>query len=158
MVPSVKIAKLTIGSTEFANKDYLSAKYTCEGENINPPITVENIPAGTKSLALIVDDPDAPDGIFDHWIIWNIRPMEMIIENTIPGTEGKNSFGKTRYHGPCPPEGNAHRYFFRVYALDTLLDVRAGADKKTLEKAMHDHILGQGEIIGMYKKTKYKNL
>lgn len=158
MATITKTAELTIGSTEFANKDYLPSKYTCEGENINPPITIENIPPGTKSLTLIIDDPDAPDGVFDHWIVWNIHPMEMIIENTSPGTEGKNSFGRTRYHGPCPPEGKAHRYFFKVYALDILLETREGADKKTVEKAMNGHILASGEIIGMYKKIKYKNL
>lgn len=158
MIRIVKTAELSIGSTEFGNKGYIPSKYTCEGENINPSITIENIPEGTKSLTLIVDDPDATDGIFVHWVIWNIRPMEMIIENTSPGTEGKNSFGKTKYHGPCPPEGHAHRYFFKLYALDTLLDVKAGADKKTVEKAMQEHIIASTEIIGMYKKTKYKNL
>src|SRR5437870_4175246 len=110
MEPNVKIAKLIISSTVFVNKGIIPSKYTCDGENVNPPITIEDIPAGTKSLALIMDDPDAPNGIFDHWIIWNIRPMEMIIENTVPGTEGKNSFGKMKYQGPCPPEGKAHRY------------------------------------------------
>ncbi len=158
MATLTKTEELTIGSTVFSNKGYIPAKYTCEGENINPSITIENIPSGTKSLALIVDDPDAADGVFDHWIIWNIHPMEMIIENTVPGTEGKNSFGKTRYQGPCPPEGRDHRYFFKVYALDILLDIKIGADKKNLEKAMQDHTLAKGEIIGMYKKTKHKNL
>jgi Raf kinase inhibitor-like YbhB/YbcL family protein len=103
-----KEALLTIGSPVFANKGFLPAKYTCDGTNINPPLTIENIPDGTKSLALIVDDPDAPAGTFDHWIVWNIRPKEMILENTTPGTEGKNSFGKKHYNGPCPPAGNAH--------------------------------------------------
>ncbi|MCE9540747.1 MAG: YbhB/YbcL family Raf kinase inhibitor-like protein [Bacteroidetes bacterium] len=158
MATLTKTEELTIGSTEFSNKGYIPTRYTCEGENINPSITIENIPSGTKSLALIVDDPDATDGIFDHWLIWNIRPMEMIIENTVPGTEGKNSFGKTRYHGPCPGEGRDHRYFFKVYALDILLDIKIGADKKTLEKAMHHHTLAKGEIIGMYKKTKHKSI
>jgi len=158
MIPLVKTAELTIGSTVFSHKGYIPVNYTCEGDNINPAITIENIPQGTKSLALIVDDPDAADGVFDHWIIWNIRPMEMIVENTSPGTEGKNSFGKTRYQGPCPAEGKDHRYFFKVYALDALLDVKTGADKKFVEKAMQDHIIGFGEIIGLYKKTKHKNL
>ena len=153
-----KTEELTIGSTAFSNKGYMPSNYTCEGENINPAITVANIPSGTKSLALIVDDPDASGGIFDHWIIWNIRPMEMIVENTAPGTVGKNSFGKTKYVGPCPDEGKDHRYFFKVYALDILLDVKAGADKKTVENSMNDHILAKGEIIGVYKRTKHKNL
>src|SRR5438874_1629007 len=140
MATLAKTALLTIGSPAFGNKDFIYEKYTCEGENISPPITIENIPPGTKSLALIVDDPDAPGGTFDHWIVWNIRPMEIIIENTIPGVQGKNSFGKVKYMGPCPPSGT-HRYFFRVFALDTLLDVKEGADKKTVEKAMKEHIL-----------------
>jgi Raf kinase inhibitor-like YbhB/YbcL family protein len=154
MKSTTKAAPLTIGSTVFVNKGFIPPKYTCEGENVNPPLTIENIPDGTKSLALIVDDPDAPKGTFDHWIIWNIRPMEMILENTVPGIEGKNSFGKMHYNGPCPPGVNAHRYFFKVYALDKILEVQAGANKKTVEKAMKEHILAQGEIIGMYRKVK----
>ena len=153
METTLKIGKLTIGSSEFANQGFIPAKYTCEGENVNPSITIENIPSGTKSLALIIDDPDGPNGTFDHWIVWNIRPKEMIIENTVPGTEGKNSFGKTKYQGPCPPEGKTHRYFFKVYALDSLINVQAGSDKKTVEKAMSKHILGEGEIIGLYQKA-----
>ena len=153
METTLKIGKLTIGSSEFANQGFIPAKYTCEGENVNPSITIENIPSGTKSLALIIDDPDAPNGTFDHWIVWNIRPKEMIIENTVPGTEGKNSFGKTKYQGPCPPEGKTHRYFFKVYALDSLINVQAGSDKKTVEKAMSKHILGEGEIIGLYQRA-----
>jgi Raf kinase inhibitor-like YbhB/YbcL family protein len=148
MTPSLKI-----GSSAFSNKEDIPQKYTCEGENINPPITIENIPSGTKSITLIIDDPDAPHGTFDHWIIWNIRPTKMIVENTAPGIEGKNSFGTTNYNGPCPPEGK-HRYFFKVYALDTLLNVNAGADKKAIEKAMEDRILAKGELVGHYKKTK----
>ena len=149
---------LKLESSAFADGASIPQKYTCEGDNINPSITVENIPSGTKSLALIVDDPDAADGVFSHWLIWNIHPMEMIIENTAPGTQGKNSFGKINYQGPCPPEGKDHRYFFKVYALDILLDLKKGSDKKTLEKAMQEHILAKGEIIGMYKKSKHKNL
>lgn len=145
---------LTIGSTAFANKDFIPAKYTCDGENVSPDITIEEIPEGTKTLALIVDDPDAPGGTFDHWLLWNVRPMEMIVENTAPGVQGKNSFGKLSYGGPCPPSGAPHRYYFKVYALDKILEVQAGADKKALEHAMKDHILAEGEIIGMYKRTK----
>jgi Raf kinase inhibitor-like YbhB/YbcL family protein len=153
MATLTKTATLTIGSTAFGHKDFIPTKFTCQGENINPAITIENIPPGTKSLTLIVDDPDAPGGTYDHWIIWNIRPMEMILENSSPGEVGKNSFGETKYNGPCPPTG-VHHYFFKVYALDTLLDVNKGADKKTVEKAMKEHILAEGELIGMYKKLK----
>jgi len=153
METQTKTLTLTIGSTAFEPKGFIPAKHTCQGENINPGITIENIPAGTKSLALIVDDPDAPGGIFDHWVIWNVRPMEMIIENTAPGVEGKNSFGTNNYKGPCPSTGT-HRYFFKVFALDSLLKVQEGADRKTVEKAMERHIVAEGVLIGMYRKTK----
>ncbi len=145
-------------SPTFSHNEAIPAKYTCDGENISPALAWADAPGNTNSFALIVDDPDAPNGTFDHWIIWNIRPMEMIIENTVPGTEGKNSFGKTRYQGPCPPEGHAHRYFFKIYALDILLKVQPGSAKKIVEKAMENHILAEGEIIGMYKKLKYKSI
>jgi Raf kinase inhibitor-like YbhB/YbcL family protein len=149
----VKTLPLNIGSPAFGNKDYIPAKYTCQGENVNPAITIENIPSETKSLVVIVDDPDAPGGIFNHWVMWNIHPMEMIKENTSPGVEGQNSFGSVSYKGPCPPEGT-HRYFFKVYALDVVLSLRPGADKKQVEKAMEEHILTRGELMGLYKKTK----
>ena len=105
MESTVQIATLTltIGSPAFTHKGSIPPKHTCDGENVNPSLTIENIPPGTKSLTLIVDDPDAPDGVFDHWVIWNIHPMEMILENTAPGVEGKNSFRRTKYQGPCPP-------------------------------------------------------
>jgi Raf kinase inhibitor-like YbhB/YbcL family protein len=155
MEKEIEIAELVIGSPSFAPKESIPGKFTCEGENINPGITIENIPPGTKSLALIVDDPDAPGGVFDHWLLWNIRPMEMIIENSVPGVEGRNSFGKTKYMGPCPPSGT-HRYFFKVFALDKLLDIKAGSDKAALEKAMERHILAKGELVGTYKKAGKK--
>ena len=145
---------LTIGSTAFTHKGSIPAKYTCDGENVNPSITIEDIPPGTKSLALIVDDPDSHDRVFDHWVIWNIHPMEMIIENSVPGTEGKNSYGRTKYQGPCPPAGRVHRYFFRIYALDTLMEIQPGSYRETLEKAMKKHILAEGEIIGLYQRPK----
>ncbi len=154
MATTVKTGQLIIGSRAFANEEFIPGQYTSEGENVNPDITVENIPTGTKCLALIVDDPDSLTGTFDHWLIWNIRPMEMIIENTSPGIEGRNSFGKNKYQGPCPPEGSAHRYFFKVYALNSYLELPAGSDKKDVEKAISKHILAEGAIIGMFKKTK----
>jgi len=153
MTSLIKTVTLIIGSTAFASRDFIPLKYSCEGENISPPVTVANIPTGTKSLALIVDDPDAPGGTHDHWIVWNIPPIETIGENTIPGTVGKNSSGRLKYDGPCPPSG-VHRYYFKVYALDTMLGIKAGSDKKTLENAMKNHILGEGELIGLYKKSK----
>src|SRR5690242_12178428 len=130
MATVTQTATLTIGSPEFGPKDFIPSRYTCEGDNVNPPLTIENIPKGTKSLALVIDDLDAPGGTFIHWLVWNIRPMEMILENTVPGTEGNNSFGSINYKGPCPPTGT-HRYFFKVYALDKMLDLAEGAEVKT---------------------------
>lgn len=144
---------LTVTSTAFEQMGEIPLKYTCEGENINPPLNIGNIPPGTKSLTLIMDDPDAPNGTFDHWIIWNIEPGKVIAENSKPGIEGNSSYGKPGYKGPCPPTGS-HRYFFKVYALDSSLELKAGADKKTVEKAIQKHILAYGELIGIYKKTK----
>ena len=142
---------LIISSTAFQNEAVIPSRYTCEGEDINPPLEVENIPEGAKTLAIIVEDPDAPKGIFDHWLVWNIPPESPIEENRIPGMSGKNSAGKTGYHGPCPPSGY-HRYYFHVFALDSSLDLEAGADKGELRAAMKPHILAKGSLMGRYKK------
>jgi Raf kinase inhibitor-like YbhB/YbcL family protein len=147
----IKEETLAITSSAFAPNGMIPAKYTCQGENVNPPISIGNIPAGTKSLTLIMDDPDAPGGTFDHWIVWNIEPKEFITENSKPGMEGKNHYGIKQYKGPCPPSGT-HRYFFKVFALDLLLDLKEGADKKTVVKAMEQHILAKGELVGTYQK------
>ena len=144
---------LTVYSTVFSHKGHIPSEYTCDGKDINPPLEVENIPEGTKSLALIMEDPDAPRGTFDHWLVWNISPNEAISEQTNPGISGTNDFGKTGYGGPCPPSG-VHRYFFKVYALDSKLELLAGADKKTLLEAMNGHILSEGEIMGLYQRKK----
>ena len=121
---------LIISSPAFENEGIIPSKYTCDGEDINPPLEVDNIPEGTKTLAIIVEDPDAPKGTFDHWIIWNIPPERLIEEDRVPGMRGKNSAGKTGYYGPCPPSGY-HRYYFKVFALDNSLDLEPGIDKKT---------------------------
>jgi Raf kinase inhibitor-like YbhB/YbcL family protein len=144
---------LEVRSTVFAHNGHIPAEYTCEGRDINPPIEVSNIPEGTKTLALVVDDPDAPKGVFDHWLVWNISPNEAISEGTAPGINGINGFGKTGYGGPCPPSGT-HRYFFKVYALNTALSLETGADKKALYDAMEGHILAEGELMGLYQKRK----
>lgn len=145
--------KLKVFSTVFSHKGHIPPEYTCEGRNINPPIEVDNIPDGTKTLALIMEDPDAPRQTFDHWLIWNIPPTEAITEESVPGISGTNSFGNTGYGGPCPPSG-AHRYFFRVYALNKKLDLKAGATKEELHESMQDHILAEGELMGYYQKKK----
>src|SRR5687767_11405784 len=112
---------LAVKSPAFNNNDRIPAKYTCNGLNVNPELNLENIPPETKTLALIVDDSDAPGGSYAHWVVWNIPPGEIISENTTPGTEGENNNHDTRYFGPCPPPGRLHHYHFRVYALDTKL-------------------------------------
>ena len=144
---------LQVRSVAFTHGGYIPPKYTCEGENVNPPLEISDLPENTQSLALIVEDPDAPRGTYDHWIAWNIPPGEGISENSRPGIHGKNSFGNTEYGGPCPPSGS-HRYFFKVYALDSDLNIQAGSDKKILEEAMKGHILGSGELMGHYQKRK----
>lgn len=150
---TITTSALKISSPSFEHEEFIPAEYTCDGKEVNPPITVKNIPEGTKSLTLVVDDPDAPKGTFHHWLIWNIEPSEVIDENSAPGTEGKNSSGKNGYKGPCPPFGT-HHYHFKVYALDEKLDLESGADKTMLDEYMKDHILASGELIGLYRKTK----
>ena len=144
---------LKVISTVFSHNGHIPSEYTCDGKDINPPIEVSNIPEGTKTLALIMEDPDAPRGTFDHWLVWNISPNEAIAEQANPGISGTNDFGKTGYGGPCPPSG-VHRYFFKIYALDAKLDLLAGADKNALLEAMTDHILAEGVIMGLYQKKK----
>jgi len=143
---------LTVRSIAFSHGGHIPKRYSCEGDNINPPLEAEGIPAETRALAIIVEDHDAPDGIFDHWLVWNIPPHEPIAENNVPGINGRNSFGKTRYDGPCPPSGT-HRYFFKLYALDAELNLAEGSDKKTLQKAMRDHVLASGELMAHYSKS-----
>src|SRR5687768_15689957 len=118
--------QLQVISTVFSHKGHIPPQYTCEGENINPALIVRNFPENTKTLALIVEDPDAPNGTFDHWVVWNIPPNEAIAERSNAGINGTNSFGKTGYGGPCPPSG-VHRYFFKVFALDAELKLKAGS-------------------------------
>ena len=146
-------SNLQVRSVAFSHGGHIPPTYTCEGENINPPLEVSDLPENTKSLALIVEDPDAPRGVYDHWVVWNIPPNEAIAENSRSGTSGKNSFGNNGYGGPCPPSGS-HRYFFKVYALDSNLDIQAGSDKKMLQQAMKDHVLASGELMGHYQKRK----
>ena len=144
-----KDMKLT--SPEFKNNEYLPARFTCDGQEINPPFAIENIPDNTQSLALIVDDPDAPSGTFVHWVVFNIQVSTTIGENSIPGKQGVNTSGTNSYVSPCPPRGT-HRYFFKLYALDTILNLKEGISKQQLEAAMKNHILAQAELIGLYKR------
>jgi Raf kinase inhibitor-like YbhB/YbcL family protein len=144
--------ELTIKSPAFEANRQIPKKYTCQGQDINPPLTIEGTPPGAKSLALTLDDPDAPSGTFDHWVVWNIPPStSRIAEQSVPGTEGFNSMRGHGYTGPCPPSGT-HRYFFKVYALDMELGLGANSSKKDLEKAIQGHVLAKGELIGLVSK------
>jgi Raf kinase inhibitor-like YbhB/YbcL family protein len=142
---------LTINSKAFNTDGDIPKKYSCEGENVNPPFDITGIPEETRSLAVIMEDPDAPGGTFIHWLCWNISPNKPIAENSNPGINGENGKGHTGYTGPCPPTGS-HRYYFKIYALDARLDIKAGSHKEALLQAMEGHILAAGEIMGHYQK------
>lgn len=154
LTPRLNNPNMIIASAAFERNGSIPAKYTCDGENISPPLTFSGVPEETKSLALIVDDPDATRGTWVHWTMWNIVPKTINIapDSTPPGTvEGKTSFGKPGYGGPCPPSGT-HRYFFKLYALDANLNLDEKAEKQDLESAMAGHVLGQAELMGTYGK------
>jgi Raf kinase inhibitor-like YbhB/YbcL family protein len=146
--------KLTITSAGFNSNGMIPSKYSCEGEEVSPPLSVHGIPAGAKSLALILHDPDAPvKGGFTHWVVWNIDIKGDIPENFKGADQGLNGAKKPGYKGMCPPSGT-HHYHFMVYALDTRLSISKNTDKAGLESAMHGHILAEGELVGLYAKTK----
>ncbi|MFH1622044.1 MAG: YbhB/YbcL family Raf kinase inhibitor-like protein [Candidatus Omnitrophota bacterium] len=142
---------MNISSPEFKHNESIPKKFTCQGQDVNPALKIENIPQGTKSLVLIMDDPDAPMGTWVHWVVFNISVTSKIEEDSIPGEQAMNNFGRKDYGGPCPPSGT-HHYFFKIYALDTTLESSKVTNKATLEKAMQGHVLDQAELIGLYKK------
>ncbi len=144
-----KNTTMQITSPAFQNEGDIPAKYTCKGEGINPPLQFSSVPQGTVSLVLVVDDPDAPSGTWTHWTLWNIDPsVSEIAENSIPkgAVEGTTSAGTKGYHGPCPPSGT-HRYFFKLYALDTKLQLDSNAKVEDLSNTIQDHILAQAELM-----------
>lgn len=141
---------LTVKSPSFAEYSFIPAKHTCLGANVNPEINVLNIPEGTQSLAVVMDDHDTAN-TFVHWVMWNIPPKEVIGENTSPGVQGRNDKDENNYYGPCPPRG-AHHYHFHLYALDTKLDLPVTSGKKELREAMQGHILASGELVGLFEK------
>lgn len=154
--PNQTINNITmkISSSAFQAQQNIPVKYTCDGQNINPPLSFANVPNGTQSLVLIVDDPDAPSGTWTHWTLWNINPqIAGIDENSVsPGAvQGKTSFGKPGWGGPCPPSGT-HRYFFKLYALDANLNLSDSADAQGLQDTMRDHIIESAELIGLYSR------
>ena len=143
-------------SSAFEPNASIPKKYTCDGGDVNPPLAFKNVPAKTKSLALTVSDPDAPEGIWSHWLIYNIPPNTGdIIENTNPGTEGLSDFGKYTYGGPCPSNEKLHHYIFRAYALDSILNINEGPSFSEVEKAVQGHILAKTELIGTYQKSAF---
>jgi hypothetical protein len=149
-----------IFSPVFLNGKSIPSKYTCEGENCSPPLEWRDVPARAVSLALLMDDPDVPlslraDGMYDHWVVFNIPPKTKMFKEgaSPPGVEGKNTGGKNGYYGPCPPD-REHRYFFKLYALDKMLDLKAGVSKKEVEMAMHGHVLAEATLLGLYKKVR----
>lgn len=144
---------MELSSPAFEHHQPIPRTYSCQGRDINPALKFAGIPKNTKSLVLIMDDPDAPGGTWDHWIVWNISPTEKIDENSVPpgAVQGKNGWGKNAYGGPCPPSGT-HRYFFKLYALDSSLSLSPRATKKELLAAMQGHILEQAELVGTYTK------
>ncbi len=150
MTTIIKTTILQVTSPAFNAGAMIPSQYTCEGKNINPPLSIKGIPSRARSLAVIVEDPDAVSGPFDHWVAWNIPPGD-IKQSNANGQVGKNGKGDTGYTGPCPPSGT-HHYHFKVYALDTTLSLNQGADKQALLKAMQGHILATGELTGIYKK------
>jgi len=154
-----KMKTLIIKSSAFNHLEMIPEKYTCKGENVSPPLQWSNVPDGTKSFVLINDDPDAPAGTWIHWVLFNIPADQTALKENIEqkkvfdnGTrQGMTDSGRSAYGGPCPPSGT-HRYFFKLYALDIMLDLPAGSTKKEIEKAMQGHILASGELIGNFKK------
>lgn len=149
---SLTPSAMKLTSSAFENNSAIPSKYSCDGENINPPLQIGEIPENTKSLVLIVHDPDAPSGDWLHWIVFNISPTNEIAENSKPGSEEVNDFGDSKYDGPCPPSGT-HHYVFDLYALDTTLNLQTGAKRSDIESAMQGHSLAKAELIGVYQRN-----
>lgn len=153
-----EVDTMQIKNTAFEDNGLIPRKHTCDGADISPPLTWTKPPAGTKSIVLICDDPDAPMGTWDHWVLYGLSPETTSLPENVPpqkevlkgAKQGINDFRKIGYGGPCPPKGPAHRYFFKIYALDTELNLPAGITKKDVEKAMKGHILAEGQLMGKY--------
>jgi Raf kinase inhibitor-like YbhB/YbcL family protein len=152
---------ITVSSRAFASMQAIPSQYTCDGPDLFPPLAWQNVPQNAASIVLICDDPDAPAGIWVHWVCYDIPPQVDSIAEASPKTDtlpcgakqGINDFGRTGYGGPCPP-GGTHRYFFKVYALDKMLNLPPGKTKKEIEKAMKGRVIAQGEIIGKYSRSR----
>jgi Raf kinase inhibitor-like YbhB/YbcL family protein len=154
-IKSVGSKGMKITSSAFMNNGAIPGKYSCQGEGPNPPLTFTGVPDSATALALVVDDPDAPNGTFDHWVVWNLASDQAEVpENWAPSggaVVGANGAGKSSWYPPCPPSGT-HHYYFKLYALDRKLDLAAGSDKAALEQAMAGHVVAQTELVGTYTK------
>jgi Raf kinase inhibitor-like YbhB/YbcL family protein len=148
------MADFTLSSSAFEHGAAVPRRHTCDGEDVSPALAWSGVPEGTRALALVVDDPDAPGRTFLHWLAWGLEPEAGgLEEGEAAPVEGTNDFGSTGYRGPCPPLGHGpHRYFFRLHALGVSVDVRAGADRDELERAIRDHQLGTAELMGTYER------
>jgi len=148
-------AKIKISSPAFQQGGSIPSTFSCDGGNTSPPLQLSDVPSGAKSLVLIVDDSDAPGGSFTHWAVWNISPQTTgISEGSTPeGVQGTNDFGKPGYGGPCPPSG-AHRYYFKIFALDRQLDLSSGARRGQVDAAMKGHVIAEGELMGRYSRKQ----
>lgn len=151
---------MKITSSAFEHNGRIPVKYSCDGENVSPPLSFADVPEQAESLVLIMDDPDIPGfvkekmgiDVFDHWVVFNIPPSTIVVEEGgVPGKQGKNSRGEAKYTGPCPPD-KEHRYFFKLYALDAELDLREGATKDEVESAMTGHVVMKAELIGLFER------
>ncbi len=143
---------ISITSTAFTEGEKIPRLYTCDDQDVSLPLAWSGVPTGTVSLAVIMDDPDAPSGTWVHWVLFNLPGSLTGLEQgkSGGGVEGKNDFGRLGYGGPCPPRGSTHRYYIKLYALDRMIDLKAGATKAQVEKAMQGHILAQGQLLGKY--------
>jgi hypothetical protein len=148
-------ARIKITSSTFQEGGNIPSKFTCDGSDTSPPLQITGVPSEAKSLVLIADDPDAPSGLFTHWLVWNIPPQtNSIVEGSAPkGVQGTNDFGKSGYKGPCPPPGT-HRYSFKIFALDRELDLQSGAKRSQVDAAIKGHAIAQGELVGRYARKK----
>jgi len=149
-----RMETLTVSSPGFSQGEAIPARHTCDGNDTSPAIVIDGVPPATRSLALVMDDPDAPMGTWVHWVVWNIPPQTREIpEHSLPpqASQGKNDWHRNTYGGPCPPSGT-HRYFFRAYALDTVLKLGNSTTKADLERAMQGHVLAKGELMGTYRR------
>jgi Raf kinase inhibitor-like YbhB/YbcL family protein len=150
--PLEKATRMKLTSRAFEHGGRIPVRYTCDGEDVNPPLDIVEVPPGTRSLTLIVDDPDAPKGVWTHWVVYNSAVLTHIGEGDIPGDQAMNDFDQKAYGGPCPHTG-AHRYFFRLYALDCMLDLAHERNREQVEQKMRGHVLAEAELMGTYSRN-----